>query len=146
MTRFSVIVRLAPVLGLLLAIAVLVPHLNAEAGPPASVFVRLDPGQPDPRIEAQAYAASGGEWLLRLDVEGFAFTDICAVVERGEPLGHAHVYTGDRKIAAAYEPIVSLGKLAPGEHSFRIMLRAQDHRALVGSSGLIEQEINIVVG
>ena len=146
MIGHATLAKSAPVLGLLLAISVLVPRLNAEAGPPSSVFVRLDPGRPDPRIEAQAFAAKGGEWLLRLDVDGFAFTDICTVVESDEPVGHAHVYADNKKIAAAYEPIISLGKLAPGEHTLRIMLRAQDHRALVGSSGLIERHIRILVG
>ncbi|MGI9420558.1 MAG: hypothetical protein ACR2RA_22270 [Geminicoccaceae bacterium] len=135
-----------PALAMLLAMAVLVPRLNANAGPPASVFVHLDPGRPDPRIEAQAFKAGGGEWLLRLDVAGFSFSDICTTVDEAEPIGHAHIYAGDQKIAAAYEPIVSLGKLAPGEHKLRIMLRAQDHRALVGASGLIEREIRVVVG
>lgn len=146
MIRASTIKASAPAIGLLLGMLAIVPLLNAEAGPPETVFVMLDPTKPDPRIKAEAIAAGDGEWLLQMQVDGFSFSEICAVVETGKPVGHAHVYAGDKKIAAAYQPIVSLGKLPPGEHSLRIMLRAQDHRALVGSSGLIEQKIQIVVG
>lgn len=146
MIRTSTIKASAPAIGLLLGMLALVPMLNAKGGPPETVFVMLDPAKPDLEIEAEAIAAGDGEWLLQMNVDGFAFSEICAVVETGEPIGHAHVYEGDKKIAAAYQPIVSLGKLSPGEHAFRIMLRAQDHRALVGSSGLIEREIRVVVG
>ncbi|MGI9486649.1 MAG: hypothetical protein ACR2RF_12370 [Geminicoccaceae bacterium] len=146
MKSFSVLATSAPVLTLLLAMLVVIPRLNAEAGPPESVFVKLDPGRPDPLINAEVTSLKSGEQILRLDVDGFTFSDICAAVETGEPIGHAHVYAGNQKIAAAYEPIVSLGKLPKGNHTLRIMLRAQDHRALVGSEGLIEQHIRVVVG
>lgn len=146
MKPFSLITTSAPVLALLLAMLVIIPRLNAEAGPPDSVFVMLDPEKTDPRIEAEVTSLKSGEQLLRLDVDGFSFTDICAVVRSGEPVGHAHIYAGNQKIAAAYEPIVSLGKLPKGEHTLRIILRAQDHRALVGSEGLIERHIRVVVG
>ncbi|MEM8949585.1 MAG: hypothetical protein AAGA21_13650 [Pseudomonadota bacterium] len=146
MKPFSLITTSAPVLTLLIAMLAVIPWLNAEAGPPASVFVMLDPKTPDPRIEADVTSLPTGEQLLRLDVDGFTFSKICAAVETNEPIGHAHIYAGKQKIAAAYEPIVSLGKLPKGEHSLRIMLRAQDHRALVGSEGLIEREITVVVG
>ena len=146
MKPFSLITTSAPVLTLLLAMLVIIPRLNAEAGPPGTVFVQLDPGRPDPRIEAAVTSLENGEQLLRLDVDGFTFSDICAVVETDEPIGHAHVYAGNRKIASAYEPIVSLGRLPKGKHTLRIILRAQDHRALVGSDGLIERHIRVVVG
>ena len=146
MKPFSLITTSAPVLTLLLAMLAIIPWLNSEAGPPESVFVQLDPKTPDPRIEADVTSLQNGEQLLRLDVDGFTFSDICAVVETGEPIGHAHIYAGNQKIAAAYEPIVSLGRLPKGEYTLRIMLRAQDHRALVGSEGLIEREIRVVVG
>ncbi|MGI9509127.1 MAG: hypothetical protein ACR2QJ_07250 [Geminicoccaceae bacterium] len=142
----AVLVRSAPVFALLLAMALLVPRINAEAGPPETVFVLLDPSKPDLEIDAEVIPAGDGEWLLRMEIDGFAFSETCAVVETGKPIGHAHVYEGGKKIAAAYQPILSLGKLSPGEHALRIMLRAQDHRALVGASGLIEREIRIIVG
>lgn len=146
MKSFSLITTSAPVLIMLLVMLAIIPWLNAKADPPDSVFVMLDPTTPDPSIEAELTSLESGEQLLRLDVDGFSFTDICAVVETGEPIGHAHIYAGNQKIAAAYEPIISLGRLPKGEHTLRIMLRAQDHRALVGSEGLIEREIRVVVG
>lgn len=146
MKFLSVVRTSAPVLAMLLTLLAAVPWLNLEGGPPRSVFVQLDPERPDPEIDAEATRLSDGEWLLRIEVDGFSFSEICAVVKTGEPVGHAHVYAGDEKIAAAYQPILSLGSLSPGEHIFRIVLRAQDHRALVGASGLIERKVAIVVG
>lgn len=146
MIRPSILLRAAPVLGLLLAISLTLPGMNADAGPPPAVFVKLDPAKPDPMIEAEAIAAEDGEWLLRMEIDGFAFSDICQVVRSGEPVGHAHVYAGDKKIASAYQPILSLGKLSPGRYVFDIVLRAQDHRALVGSQGLIKSVVEVTVG
>jgi hypothetical protein len=143
MTGPKTISRSRPAAVLFLGLAIIVPTLNAEPGPPKSLFAVLDPNLPAPKIKAEAVKTDGGEWILYLNVEHFAFSEICRTVDRSEPVGHAHVYQGDKKIAAAYEPILSLGRLSPGEHAFRIVLRAQDHRALVGRSGLIETWVNI---
>jgi hypothetical protein len=145
MIGLKTILRSMPATALLLALIAIVPQLNAQPGPPESLFAALDPNLPEPQISAEAVETDDGEWVLYLDVEHFAFSEICQTVDAGEPVGHAHVYRGNTKVAAAYQPILSLGRLSPGEHSFRIMLRAQDHRALVGASGLIEGWVNITI-
>ena len=133
-----------PALGLVLAMTAIIPALNATTGPPEQIFARLDPEYPEPRIEVKAVPTQR-EWLLYLDVDGFVFSEICRATTSKKPVGHAHIYRGDEKFATTYEPIVSLGRLPAGEHNFRIMLRAEDHRAFVGASGLIERQVKIVV-
>lgn len=133
-----------PALGLVLAMGAIIPALNATPGPPEEIFASLDPETPEPRIRAKVDPTQK-EWLLYLDVDGFAFSEICRATTSTKLVGHAHIYRGDEKVATAYEPIVSLGKLPVGDHVFRIMLRTEDHRALVGASGLIEREVTVVV-
>lgn len=124
--------------------AALLPELTAETGPPERVFLTLDRSAPEPILKARAIE-TGGEWLLDIATDNFVFSAICTTDVDDRPVGHAHVYRAEEKIATAYQPLVALGRLEPGRHLFRIILRAQDHRALVGASGLLHQDIVIEV-
>lgn len=131
--------------GLLAALSVAVPVLNAAAGPPRALFLRLPETLPEPELALEASEAQDGSWLLRIDARGFLFTALCVADAAALPVGHAHVILDGRKIASAFAPIVDLGALPPGVHLAQVVLRAQDHRALVGSHGLVQARIVISV-
>ncbi len=142
LTYASPAALLAP---LLLAVGLIVPSVNAHSGPPPSVFHQLDPSLPEPEIRLSARQSAAGNWTLFIDVEHFDFTPICRAVGEPKPTGHAHVINGDVKIASAFQPWIGLGRLEPGRHEIRVVLRGQDHRALMGASGLLAASIEIDV-
>ncbi|MEO1491729.1 MAG: hypothetical protein AAFV19_06210 [Pseudomonadota bacterium] len=129
----------------LIALALLTPHVNASAPPPSSVFVSWPKAMAVPEVEVSAQRDSHGRWYLDLQAEGFAFSELCQTVSGPQAIGHAHVYLGEEKIAAAYAPRVWLDDLPPGRHRIRVVLRSQDHRALVGPGGLIAGEAVVTV-
>lgn len=129
----------------LLAVGLIVPSLNPHAGPPRSVFHRLDPSLPEPEIQLSVRQSADGDWTLFIDVTNFDFTPSCRVVAEPAPTGHAHVIKGDVKIASAFQPWIGLGKLEPGRHEVRVVLRGPDHRALIGAKGLFKASIAIEV-
>ena len=131
--------------GLLAALSVAAPVLNAAAGPPRTLFLRLPATLPEPELALAASEAPDGSWQLRIEASGFRFTALCVADAAAVPVGHAHVILDDRKIASAFVPVVDLGVLPPGDHQVQVVLRAQDHRALVGSHGLVQARIVISV-
>jgi hypothetical protein len=136
---------LALVAALLAGLSVGAPLVNARAGPPAALFLALPPGTPEPRLTLTASAQPDGGWRLAIAATDFRFTETCLATAAAIPVGHAHVIVGERKLSSAYTPVAELGKLPPGEHNVRVVLRAQDHRALLGSRGLIQAAITISV-
>lgn len=135
----------ATVAVLLAALSVYAPLVNSKARPPRTLFLQLPADRPEPTISLSARPESGGAWLLEIHTTGFRFTMVCLVEAEASPVGHAHVVRGEAKIASAYVPVQSLGRLAPGSHTYRVELRGQDHRALVGRDGLIDAELTIHV-
>jgi len=131
--------------GLLAALSVTAPVLNGAAGPPRALFLRLPATLPDPELTLTASEAAEGSWQLRIEASGFRFTALCVTDAAAVPVGHAHVILADRKIASAFTPVVDLGVLPPGDHQVQVVLRAQDHRALVGSRGLVQARVVISV-
>jgi hypothetical protein len=131
--------------GLLAATCVGVPLVNADSGPPRALFLRLSSKVPEPTVALAPRQSNDGHWLLDIAVTGFRFTDLCVANAAAVPVGHAHVLRGDEKLATAYTPVVDLGRLAPGRHEIRVVLRGQDHRSLVGQAGLIEASTVIAV-
>lgn len=132
-------------LAALATLAMVAPQVNAASGPPRSVFVPWPETQAAPKLYLTADQYADGSWYLDLTAKGFAFSDFCQAVEGPQTIGHAHVFQGERKIASAFVPRVPLGQLKPGRHEFSAMLRAQDHRALIGSRGLISARIVIEI-
>lgn len=133
------------VLVTLVSLGIALPHVHAEEKPPHQIFAQLAAGTPDPVISVEARQNDRGGWVLDIAASNFNFTEICKTVADARPVGHAHVSTGDVKIASAFQPWFVLGKLEPGKHTFRIVLRAQDHRVLVGQKGMIAAEVTIDV-
>lgn len=129
----------------LAALAVTAPQVNAAGKPPSQVFVEWPNGRPAPEVLLTPGQYANGGWYLDISAEGFVFTDLCQSVDGPQTIGHAHVYKGPQKIASAFHPRVTLGRLEPGTHSFSAMLRAQDHRALIGPEGLLRAEITITI-
>ncbi|MCV0428390.1 MAG: hypothetical protein K5905_23275 [Roseibium sp.] len=113
--------------------------------PPHAVFVEVPDGTEPPELQLKGELAPGGDWLLHIETTHFSFTDVCVNRSEQSQIGHAHVHKGDRKIGTAYAPVFSLGHLAPGRHVFSVVLRAQDHRAVVSKEGLIHKKITIIV-
>jgi hypothetical protein len=131
--------------GLLAVTCIGVPLVNADAGPPRALFLRLPADIPEPTVALAARASADGRWMLDIAATGFRFTDLCIANAAAVPVGHAHVFRGEQKLATAYLPVVDLGRLGPGVHEIRVVLRGQDHRALVGRSGLVEASTIIAV-
>ena len=131
--------------GFLMGLGLILPGVNAASGPPHAVFHQLDPSQAEPIVDLSVTQGQDGRWTLWIRTRHFEFTPVCQVVSEPVPLGHAHVIKGDTKIASAFQPWVTLGHLDPGEHSFRVVLRGQDHRALMGVSGLISADLTVTV-
>lgn len=130
---------------LLGTLATLAPILNTQSGPPRSVFLHLSEDKPRPRISLVVYPLPSGGFRLELSTAAFRFTEVCLPEAAAIPVGHAHIHVDGVKIASAYQPVVYLDALAPGEHRITAVLRGQDHRALVDSDGLIMGEMHIVV-
>ena len=132
--------KLLTLISLFLTVALGIPKVNAISGPPSSVFAQWPETKPVPVPKVSATRQLNGRWQVTINAAGFVFSDICTTVEEPEAVGHAHVYKGDTKIAAAYAPITEIGPFAPGTHRISVVLRAQDHRTLVGPSGIITAE------
>ncbi len=135
----------AALAGLLALLSLAAPLVNAAAGPPRALFVALAPDAPEPTLSLSVARAPDGAWLLTIKAENFRFTDLCRADAPAAPIGHAHVFAGETRIASAFGPVVDLGPLSPGRHRLRVMLRAQDHRVLVSRAGVIAAEITFVV-
>ncbi|KIT17191.1 hypothetical protein [Jannaschia aquimarina] len=138
----------APVLalaGLLTSLAVAAPIYNAGGGAPRAVFLELPARLPEPEVALRADPLPSGRWRLTLAARHFRFTDICVLEAEAVPLGHAHIVHDGVKLAAAYAPIVDIGPLPPGRHRIEAVLRAQDHRAILGRGGLIKGAVVIEV-
>ena len=116
---------------------------NGAAGPPRALFLRLAPDAPVPELTVSARRDPARGWLLELGATHFRFTATCLPSAEPVPIGHAHVTRGDVKVASAFAPEVALGALEPGRHSYRVVLRGQDHRVLLGPDGPISAEIVI---
>lgn len=130
---------------LLAALAVGAPLVNAGAGPPRAVFLQLPPDRDQPTIVLAARRLPSGRWRLTIETTGFRFTRLCVPDAEALPVGHAHVLLDGVRVASAYEPIVDLDALPPGRHVVSAVLRGQDHRALLGTHGLIKAEIVVEV-
>ena len=147
MSRFNLsqIGPIAILAALMGSLAIGAPSYNAQHVAPRSVFLTLPTDLPEPEIEMTISQDMSGRWQLRLDVSAFQFTTLCVSDADAAPIGHAHVILDGVKIASAYHPIVDLGYLAPGKQRIAVILRGQDHRALLGRGGLLRQEIEITV-
>ena len=126
---------------LVMVIGLVIPQVNASSGPPSSVFATWPDATPVPKVEVFANREADGRWRITLSAAGFVFSDICTAVTEPTAIGHAHLYKGDTKIGAAYAPITTIGPFEPGNHRITIMLRAQDHRTLIGPDGILKTEI-----
>ncbi len=119
--------------------------VNASAGPPRTLFLKLPSDAPEPTLTLAARQHANGGWQLEIAATGFRFTAICLPTAAAAPVGHAHVFMDGAKVASAFVPVVDLGQLTPGRHAYRVVLRGQDHRVLVGRDGVIEAELTIAV-
>lgn len=136
----------AAIIASLATLATLISLISVEARPPKTLFVQVPDSFATPTVSAKAETDSEGITVLRISTKNFIFLSICKTLDKPEAAGHAHVYSNNRKIAAAYQPIVVLGKLAPGRHEFTISLQATDHRALVTKHGMITTDVVVQIG
>ncbi len=120
--------------------------VNADAGPPRTLFLQLPEDTPEPGLALSAERRSDGRWMLDIHTTGFRFKASCLPVAAAAPVGHAHVLRDGAKIASAFVPQVDLGRLGPGTHRYRVVLRGRDHRVLLGRQGAIEAELTIEIG
>ncbi|MBO0905314.1 hypothetical protein [Jiella sonneratiae] len=111
--------------------------------PPPSLFVRIADGAPVPKLVAHAARNAEGEWTVSMEAENFRFTEICNAATGSEAVGHVHIYEGNRKLASAFAPEKSIGRLSPGRHLLTITLQATDHRAFATRDGMITAQLAI---
>lgn len=133
--------KVLTLIAVVLTVALGIPQVNAVSGPPNSLFAQWPETTPVPAVKVSATRQADGRWQVAIIATGFVFSDICTSVAVCEAVGHAHVYEGDTKIAAAYAPTTEIGSLALGTHTISVVLRAQDHRNFVGPGGIITAEI-----
>ncbi|MCE7029245.1 DUF6130 family protein [Jiella avicenniae] len=118
--------------------------LLAEARqPPAALFVTFAEDVPVPKIAARAERDATGGWTISIDAENFRFVEVCDTVEIDRAVGHVHIFEGDRKLASAYAPEKTIGRLSPGRHELTITLQATDHRAFATKDGMITASLVI---
>ena len=125
---------------LMATLAATAPLVNAKGGPPRTVFLELPP-EAEPTVSLDLAPLPGGGWQIRIDTTGFVFTSLCLSQAEAIPVGHAHVIVDGVKVASAYHPVGNLTDLGAGAHEVRVVLRGQDHRALIGSTGLIQAKV-----
>ncbi|MEO1307069.1 MAG: hypothetical protein AAFV38_03865 [Pseudomonadota bacterium] len=135
----------ALLVAVLVALVAFVPLVNSAGVPPRSVFLNLPEDQPAPEIEVIPYRLPSGEWQLKIRTEHFQFTTVCVAGAPAAAIGHAHVIRNGVKVASAFHPIVDLGPLPVGRHRITVVLRAQDHRALMANGALVQQKVTITV-
>ena len=123
---------------LLGALVIAAPVVNASARLPRSVFLVLPKTAPPPEVSFTVRKLDRGRVRLFIETSGFQFSALCVTTADAQPLGHAHVIVRGKKVASAYTPVVDLGPLPAGLHRVTVVLRGQDHRALVGPRGLIQ--------
>ncbi|MFG5383237.1 hypothetical protein [Yoonia sp. R2-816] len=144
-STLSRITPIAIVAGLLASLAVGAPSYNTSHTAPRAVFLSLPTDLPTPQVGMTARQDPSGNWVLQLDTRAFQFVELCVPDADALPIGHAHIIRDGVKIAAAYQPVIDIGRLPPGQHRITAILRGQDHRALLGADGLISTEIVIDV-
>jgi len=141
----SILIPAIAMTGLLGSLVAAAPAYNAAEAAPRSVFLQLPDTLPEPRVDMQARRLPSGGWRITLDASDFRFTEICVTDAEAMPVGHAHIVAGGVKLAAAYQPVVDIAPLPVGTHRVSVVLRGQDHRALLGRDGLITAEVEITV-
>ncbi|MBM7066915.1 hypothetical protein [Actibacterium sp. 188UL27-1] len=135
----------AIIFAMLLGVAGVLPGINADAGPPRSVFLELPTGEAVPEIMLMPYRLPSGRWQLQIRARDFRFTTLCVADAQALAVGHAHIVRNGVKVASAYHPIVDLGWLPPGRHRITVILRGQDHRALIADGALVQAKVTIAV-
>ena len=148
MTRFLLSSSFFPALLMALmlgALVIAVPIVNSASRLPKSVFLILPEEVEPPRVALNATPLGNGRYRISLDADDFQFTETCVASAERLPIGHAHIHVDGKKVASAYQPIVEIGPLAPGEHVIDAVLRGQDHRALVAQDKLVRGILQISV-
>lgn len=128
---------------LLATLAAAAPLVNSKGAPPRTVFLRLDSTVPQPAVSMDLRQTEGGRVMVRIHTRNFTFTEICLTDADAVPVGHAHVIVDGVKVASAFHPVVEIGPLEPGVHDVTVVLRGQDHRALLGDHGLLKVDASI---
>ncbi len=128
---------------LMLGLTLVLPGVNAAGRPPSAVFLVLPEEAIQPTVDLAATRGDDGRWQVRIGTTGFTFTEVCRTVATAEPVGHAHLIVDGVKVGSPKSPLAEVGRLGPGRHVIRVVLRGQDHRALIGRDGLIETAITV---
>ncbi|GKX33167.1 MAG: hypothetical protein MnENMB40S_07850 [Rhizobiaceae bacterium MnEN-MB40S] len=93
---------------------------------------RVGEGEPAPKISLDVTHLDDGKgWKIDLVSDEFRFDKSLVDGPHVPGTGHAHLYVGGLKIKRLYEPSATIGELPPGEHTVRVTLNTNDHRAYV---------------
>ncbi len=141
MTNTAAVFALAVALCVLVCTAV---QHNEKGIPPRTAFQVLSQDLV-PKVQLAAVPLGGGRFRIAIETEAFQFTDICLAHAVAAPIGHAHLQVNGVKVASVYQPVAEVGPLPPGEHVIDVVLRGQDHRALVSKAGLLKAEVAVIV-
>lgn len=107
---------------------------------------RVEEGEPAPAISLRTEARpDGAGWRVIVDAEEFTFSKEGADKEHIPGVGHGHLYVSGLKLGRLYGPQADIGPLPPGEHTVRVTLNTNDHRAYVVDDEPVTAEATIVV-
>ncbi len=107
---------------------------------------RVGEGEPAPAIalRTEPLPDSGG-WRIIVDAQEFTFDQENAGKVHVPGVGHGHLYVGGLKLGRLYAPVKEIGPLPPGNHTVRVTLNTNDHRAYVVDDEPVTAQTTIVV-
>ena len=89
-------------------------------------------GEPAPAVALEVLpAGDDGGWRVEVVSSEFEFRKDLVDYQHVPGTGHGHLYLAGLKLQRLYEPSAVIGDLPPGQHTVRVTLNTNDHRAYV---------------
>jgi len=98
-----------------------------------------------PSVALEVVPDAGDGYLVRLEVDRFAFAPESVYGSHVPGEGHAHLYVDGQQIARLYAPVYHLPELPPGTHSVAVTLSTNDHRLYMQDGEVIRSEVEVAV-
>lgn len=107
---------------------------------------RVEDGEPAPAVSVRTEPIPDtGGWRIMVEAKEFTFAEHLTGTDHIPGVGHGHLYVGGLKIRRLYEPVTEIGPLPAGEHTVRVTLNTNDHRAYVVGDEPVTAQTTIVV-
>lgn len=98
-----------------------------------------------PTLAVELVADPKGGWNLRLDTTNFTFAPERVSTDHIDGEGHAHLYIDGERHGRIYSAWYQVPGLTEGEHTLRVELSANDHRAYAVDGTLIDDTVTVNV-